>query len=66
MDEKELEIAQQLGKQVWDGLPLYCPRCQIFAGPKDGVQPLASFGDNREVLFCPHCDLTVQLIVDIS
>lgn len=59
----ELEIVKELGKQVASNKPLTCPNCAQWSGPKDELQPLSSFGDYEETLFCPHCDLTVSLTV---
>lgn len=41
-------------------LPLYCPIC---SKEPDEIQPLSSVGDNREELFCPHCDLRLKIII---
>ena len=59
----ELEVAQALGEQVHRGEPLTCPNCSQYSGPRDEKQLMSSVGDMREVLFCPHCDLTVELVV---
>lgn len=45
-------------------LPLYCPVCSenMF---DVSIQPLSSVGDFEETLFCPHCEIYVDLIVRI-
>ncbi len=55
------EIAIALGKQVAKGKHLSCPMCS--PGAMDDDQPMSSWGDHEYKLFCPHCDLTVQLNV---
>ena len=60
------EVAKHIGQQVYDNFDkdgcLICPVCLEPGCPK---QPLSSMGDFREVLFCPHCDLTVELKVTL-
>jgi hypothetical protein len=63
MKMTELRVAQELGEQVYNNKPLTCPNCTQWCGPLDEKQPMSSVGDMREVLFCPHCDLTVELKV---
>ena len=50
-------LAIGLGKSVGSGKPMLCPVCS----QDDPVQPMASFGDLENHLFCPHCDLGVRL-----
>ena len=60
------EIAKFLGKQVGLGRPLACPRCSDDNGlgdNPDGKQLMSSMGDYENQLFCPHCDLSVDLVV---
>lgn len=58
------EIARALGKQVVLGEPLSCPLCSDkLPSPPEGKQLMSSFGDIEEKLFCPHCDLGVELKV---
>ena len=60
MTNKEIAIA--LGKQVGLGKALYCPLCST--GIKDDDEQLmSSMGDYEDTLFCPHCDLYVELKV---
>ncbi len=59
MTHKEIAIA--LGKNVGLGRPLLCPQCSPDS--MDGEQPMSSWGDYEDTLFCPHCDLTVELKV---
>ncbi len=56
----KLDYLQALGKQVFNGEPLHCPVCS----DDGGKQPMCSVGDMREVLFCPHCDRTVELTME--
>ena len=61
-----LEIEQDLGEQVGKGKPLTCPLCtewDMMCGDKGECQPMSSYGDYREKLFCPHCDLGVSFRV---
>lgn len=55
------EIAKVLGKQVALGVPLHCPACS--REPPGSKQLLSSVGNHEESLFCPHCDLEVNLVV---
>ena len=60
----EIEVAQKLGEQVNNNEPLTCPYCAQWDEPFDHIkQPLSSVSEMREVLFCPHCDLTVEFEV---
>lgn len=59
----ELEMAQKLGEQVHDNKPLTCPNCAQWYGLASEKQPMDSIGDMRGMLFCPHCDLAVELKV---
>lgn len=54
---EKLLYCQALGKQVSDGEALHCPVCS----DDQQKQPMCSTGGNREVLFCPHCDETVEI-----
>lgn len=58
---KDKEIAIALGKYVGKGEPLLCPVCGVDA--LDGGQTMMSYGDSENHLFCPHCDLGVELVV---
>ncbi len=57
----DLEIAIELGKNVGTGKPLLCPLCSPDCMP--GGQPMSSYGDDESNLFCPHCDLGINLMV---
>ena len=63
---RDILVAKHIGAQVEENRRkdkegvLMCPVCKI---DHYIIQPLSSFGDNRDVLFCPHCDLTVVLTV---
>ena len=54
------EYLESLGEQVYRNEILCCPECG--SKPWDSCpQPLCSFGDNRSLLFCPHCDAEIRL-----
>ena len=55
----DLEVLQKLGMCVNKAKVMLCPQCS----DKDGGQPMCSWGDNPEWLFCPHCDLEVKLVM---
>ena len=55
------EIAKALGKNVGAASPLMCPLCSPDCLPEG--QPMSSYGDMEYILFCPHCDLTVELTI---
>lgn len=59
MTDEEITIA--LGKNVGSGKPLLCPVCSSES--IDGEQPMSSFGNMENILFCPHCDLNIELKV---
>ena len=58
----EKDVAKLLGRQVYEKRMLTCPVCAEPSEPE--IQPLSSFGEERDILFCPHCDLTVLLKVE--
>ena len=68
MNLAELNYAKNLGKQVAKGDVLFCPFCKeamvIEFSPND--QDLCSFGDSENILFCPHCDTSIELIVTLG
>lgn len=53
----ELELLKEIGKKVGIAKPLICP----FCSDSDGEQPLSNFGDYENELFCPHCDLHLEI-----
>ena len=53
----EIDLLKYIGKRVGEKKPLICPLCSS----KDGEQFLSSFGDYENELFCPHCDLHLEL-----
>lgn len=57
------DITETLGQQVFDNKPLACPVCQD-EWDDEATQHLSSFGDDRSVLFCPHCDMCVTLVIE--
>jgi len=59
MTDKEIETA--LGKMVTEKKHLSCPLCSPNALDQD--QPLMAFDGRGPDLFCPHCELGVELRV---
>lgn len=68
MNESELNYAKNLGKQVAKGGKLFCPLCKekLTTEFSKDDQSLSSFGDFEDTLFCPHCDTTISIIVDLN
>lgn len=63
----ELEIAKAIGRNVGLGKPLICPECSDEGAVEgEGVQLMSSIGDYENLLFCPHCDLRVDLVVKVK
>jgi hypothetical protein len=52
---EELRLAKQIGEQMSD--KILCPRECV-----DG-QTLSVFGDWEDSLFCPHCEMEVDIVV---
>ena len=50
-----LELAKNIGEQM--SHVILCPRKCIEG------QELSTFGDNEDRLFCPHCEIEVQLTI---
>ena len=65
MTKEELQYARSLGEQVGKNKPLSCPNCSKEWKDSEG-QPLCCYGDFPEVLFCPHCETDIKLVVKIS
>ncbi len=55
MSDQEVRWAKEVGKQM-DG-KILCPRKCIEG------QELSVFGDFEEELFCPHCEVVIQITV---
>jgi hypothetical protein len=55
----ELEYLRELGKQVGLGKRLSCPICSNE--PPESEQPMSSIGDFEEELFCPHCEVVIEM-----
>lgn len=68
MTKAELNYAKNLGEQVAKGDVLYCPLCKekptLDYSKED--QDLRCFGGDEDVLFCPHCDTTIDLVVNLG
>lgn len=60
-DTEEIRIAKHIGEQISG--KFYCPECSI---PPDRLQKIYVFGDSENELYCPHCDLTVELVVKLA
>jgi len=52
--ELDLALLRIVGSQVALGRVLTCPTC-------GEDQNLSSFGDQEELLFCPHCEMEIGL-----
>ncbi len=67
MSKSELSYAKNLGKQVAKGGALYCPLCkgELAISYNKNDQDLSSYGDNEDILFCPHCETDISLVVSI-
>ncbi len=57
----EIELLKEIGRRVGTGKPLICPLCTEIMYDGDSEQELCSVGDYENVLFCPHCDLHLEL-----
>lgn len=55
MDDEELRLAKNIGEQMSG--KILCPR-QCVEG-----QELSTFGDFENQLFCPHCEMEVDIVV---
>ena len=58
MTEKELIMAKDLGKTI-SMMQVPCPQCAIDEPMLE--QDLCAFGDEEDILFCPHCELQVTM-----
>ena len=53
------ELLKNIGEQISKTQKVLCPDCM-----KDKiVQPLHTVGDSENELFCPHCDLSIEIII---
>jgi hypothetical protein len=55
MTDEKLRLAKQIGEQMSG--KILCPRECV-----DG-QTLSVFGDWEDSLFCPHCEMEVDIVV---
>lgn len=55
MTDEELKLAKHIGEQMSG--KILCPR-QCIEG-----QRLSTYGDMEDTLFCPHCELDVEIVV---
>lgn len=55
MNNEELQLAKNIGEQM--NSKILCPR-ECVVG-----QELSTFGDFEDQLFCPHCELEVEIVV---
>jgi rubredoxin len=56
-ETEEIKLAKNFGEQISG--KIYCPNCST---EKD-KQLIYVFGDCEDSLFCPHCELTINLTV---
>jgi len=68
MNQAEINYGKALGKQIDKSKNLFCPLCceDLSATPKKDGQYLSSCGDYEHELFCPHCDASITLTVDLG
>ena len=59
VNSKEQEYAKDIGKQL-NG-KIICPRCRMDGWPDSEQQTLSTYGDFEDILFCPHCELDLNL-----
>lgn len=55
MTDKELQLARDIGEQMSD--KILCPRACVEG------QALSTYGDMEDRLFCPHCEMDVEIVV---
>lgn len=55
MTGEELQLAKNIGEQMTG--KILCPR-ECVEG-----QTLSTFGDSEGSLFCPHCEMEVDIVV---
>lgn len=55
MNAEELKLAKNVGEQMSD--KILCPRRCLEE------QKLSTYGDFEDQLFCPHCELDVEIVV---
>lgn len=62
MTEKELQFAKHIGEQMSG--KILCPGdCNL---PNDLIkQELSTYGDDENRLFCPHCEMDIQITVKV-
>ena len=58
MTAEELQLAKNIGEQM-DG-KIFCPR---GCGVGNDRQDLSTYGDYGDRLFCPHCEMDIQITV---
>jgi rubredoxin len=55
------QYAVDIGKQIDN--KIVCPRCRVDTRKDEDQQTLSTYGDFEDELFCPHCELDVELKV---
>lgn len=53
----DIDLLKEIGERVGMKKYLICPLCS----DEGGEQSLSSFGNHENELFCPHCDLHLEL-----
>ena len=60
MTEDEMNWAKDLGKQIDLADNILCPRRCVEG------QTMSALGDFEDILWCPHCEIEVRLVVSYS
>jgi len=57
INKKEL-LEKEMGFRI-EKAKIYCPLCS------DGEQPMSTVGDFENELFCPHCNFSFEIKINI-
>ncbi len=58
---KEEQYAKDIGNQLSG--KIICPRCRVDNWTDEEQQTLSTYGDFEDCLFCPHCEMDLELTV---
>lgn len=58
-DSEEIAIAKKIGNSISG--KFNCPTCSL----PDHPQPIYVLGDFENELYCPHCDMTIELVIKL-
>lgn len=61
MTDEELKLAKNIGEQMSG--KILCPRQCNRIYDSSTWQALSTVGDMEDTLFCPHCELDVEIVV---